>query len=64
MLGQAAFERVARPHIRATTRSRTSARGHAAWLEINETTAPPPEVAYHVLPNRTRLAGSRAATVL
>ena len=32
---------------------------HAAWLEINETTAPPPEAPSHVLPNRTRLPVGR-----
>jgi DNA-binding LacI/PurR family transcriptional regulator len=56
LLGHRAFELVASlagdapPHA-------DPRREHAAWLEINETTAPPPEVAYHVLPNRVRLHG-------
>jgi DNA-binding LacI/PurR family transcriptional regulator len=33
--------------------------GHAAWLEISETTAPPPDIAYGVLPNRTRVPAGR-----
>jgi DNA-binding LacI/PurR family transcriptional regulator len=59
-LGQIAFEEVlsllAEPRVGDDAPNR-----HSAWLEINETTAPPPEVAYHVLPNRTRLAGGRRA---
>jgi DNA-binding LacI/PurR family transcriptional regulator len=58
MLGQLSFQRVA-SLISGENKKADAPRGHAAWLEINETTAPPPEVAYHVLPNRTRVATSR-----
>ena len=60
-LGQAAFERVV---ALVAGEAPSGLRGHSAWLEINETTAPPPEVAYHVLPNRTRLAASRKPSPL
>ena len=59
-LGEAALERVAALIVGDESASKPI-RGHAAWLEINETTAPPPEVAYHVLPNRTRLAATQVA---
>lgn len=60
-LGKAAFERVA---ALASGESQVveSTPAHVAWLEINETTAPPPEVAFHVLPNRTRLAATQKPT--
>jgi hypothetical protein len=55
MLGQLAFEQVIA--LLGDEREKTEPpAGHTAWLEINETTGPPPEVTYHVLPNRTRLA--------
>jgi DNA-binding LacI/PurR family transcriptional regulator len=57
LLGQTAFERVVGLLSGESKTQQTG--GHSAWLEINETTAPPPEVAYHVLPNRTRVAGGR-----
>jgi DNA-binding LacI/PurR family transcriptional regulator len=58
MLGQLAFEQVVA--LLADERDKSEAlAGHTAWLEINETTGPPPEVTYHVLPNRTRLASGR-----
>lgn len=57
-LGQAAFEQVA-ALVAGDRQNGPAVRTHAAWLEINETTAPPPEVAYHVLPNRTRVAARR-----
>jgi DNA-binding LacI/PurR family transcriptional regulator len=57
-LGQLAFNRVV--SLVEGSATAESAPGHAAWLEINETTAPPPEVAYHILPNRTRFTGARA----
>jgi DNA-binding LacI/PurR family transcriptional regulator len=61
LLGQTAFKRVV-SLIASEGKTPDLSRGHAAWLEINETTAPPPEVAYHVLPNRTRVAsGPRVA---
>jgi DNA-binding LacI/PurR family transcriptional regulator len=60
MLGQMAFERVV-SLITGDEKKAGPARNHAAWLEINETTAPPPEVAYHVLPNRTRVASGQRA---
>jgi DNA-binding LacI/PurR family transcriptional regulator len=53
-LGQAAFERVVRRAAGDRPEHDQSPRP-TAWLEIHETTAPPPEVASHVLPNRTRL---------
>jgi DNA-binding LacI/PurR family transcriptional regulator len=58
-LGQAAFERL----VRVVGGDRSAAMPRfSAWLEINGTTAPPPEVASHVLPNRTRLpVGGRTA---
>jgi DNA-binding LacI/PurR family transcriptional regulator len=56
-LGRRAFDYVARLIAGEPERRRT-ADHHAAWFEINETTAPPPDVAYHVLPNRTRVAAS------
>lgn len=55
MLGQVAFERLL-ARIAGNDAEAPAGRGQTAWLEINETTAPPPEIAYHVLPNRTRLA--------
>jgi DNA-binding LacI/PurR family transcriptional regulator len=59
-LGKAAFERVLR--IAGGDRSPAARPTYSAWLEINETTAPPPAVASHVLPNRTRLpVGGRTA---
>ena len=71
-LGQTAFQRVASLIANGNkngkgpggyngnglSHSNTPVGAHAAWLEINETTAPPPEVAYHVLPNRTRTAAN------
>lgn len=58
MLGQVAFERLLEKMAGRDAES-PAERGQAAWLEINETTAPPPEIAYHILPNRTRLATSQ-----
>jgi DNA-binding LacI/PurR family transcriptional regulator len=77
LLGQTAFERVLslidghktgklspekldKKDVKEARRS-DAAHRQAAWLEINETTAPPPEVAYHVLPNRTRVPSGRGA---
>lgn len=57
LLGQMAFQRVLEL-IDSSGKSAAASRPHAAWLEINETTAPPPEFADHVLPNRTRVASS------
>ncbi|MBL9165848.1 MAG: LacI family DNA-binding transcriptional regulator [Planctomycetaceae bacterium] len=57
MLGRVAFERLLEKMAGRDAES-PAERGQAAWLEINETTAPPPEIAYHILPNRTRLATS------
>jgi DNA-binding LacI/PurR family transcriptional regulator len=57
MLGQVAFERLL-DRLAGREDSAPTVRGQAAWLEINETTAPPPEIAYHILPNRTRLASA------
>ncbi len=57
MLGQVAFERLL-DRLAGREDSAPTRRGQAAWLEINETTAPPPEIAYHILPNRTRLASA------
>jgi DNA-binding LacI/PurR family transcriptional regulator len=59
-LGQAAFEQV----LRLVSGEPAAANGlgrpkPSAWLEINETTAPPPEAPSHVLPNRTRLPVGR-----
>jgi DNA-binding LacI/PurR family transcriptional regulator len=60
-LGLAAFARVI--HLASGVAEATTTPKHAAWLEINETTAPPPEAPSHVLPNRTRLPVSpQAAT--
>jgi DNA-binding LacI/PurR family transcriptional regulator len=62
-LGQAAFEqvvRLARGGDAATVDDDPTPQ-HAAWLEINETTAPPPESPSHVLPNRTRLPVGKAS---
>jgi DNA-binding LacI/PurR family transcriptional regulator len=61
-LGERAFQHVLRL-IAGEPERRRPADHHAAWFEINETTAPPPEVAYHVLPNRTRLAASPIAAI-
>jgi DNA-binding LacI/PurR family transcriptional regulator len=62
-LGQAAFELVRRVASGEQPASFNGLPKHAAWLEINETTAPPPEAPSHVLPNRTRLpVGARPAT--
>jgi DNA-binding LacI/PurR family transcriptional regulator len=61
LLGQTALELVA-SIIGGGAKELEASRRQAAWLEINETTAPPPEVAYHVLPNRTRLAAGRNAS--
>jgi DNA-binding LacI/PurR family transcriptional regulator len=55
-LGEQAFRRVA-ALVAGEPERRSKVDAHPAWFEINETTAPPPEIAYHVLPNRTRLAG-------
>jgi LacI family transcriptional regulator len=69
-LGKAAFERVVSLIAASGENAGDEAadaprdalqQSHAAWLEINETTAPPPEIAYHILPNRTRLAATRKA---
>jgi DNA-binding LacI/PurR family transcriptional regulator len=54
-LGQAAYEQVRRLAAANGSTTDAAAPQHAAWLEINETTAPPPESPSHVLPNRTRL---------
>jgi DNA-binding LacI/PurR family transcriptional regulator len=54
-LGQAAFELVRQLAGGERPASFDALPKHAAWLEINETTAPPPEAPSHVLPNRTRL---------
>jgi DNA-binding LacI/PurR family transcriptional regulator len=57
LLGRLAFERV----LALLTAEGQEAKkpeptgGQAAWLEISETTAPPPDIAYGVLPNRTRV---------
>lgn len=59
LLGRRALERVASLLSGEAVREAKPFKEHAAWLEINETTAPPPEVAYHVLPNRTRLHTGR-----
>jgi DNA-binding LacI/PurR family transcriptional regulator len=61
MLGRVAFERLLQ-RLASTEGSALPARGPSAWLEINETTAPPPEIAYHILPNRTRLASAPRAS--
>jgi DNA-binding LacI/PurR family transcriptional regulator len=59
-LGQAAYEQVLRlVEGRQEGASEGVRPKHAAWLEINETTAPPPEAPSHVLPNRTRLPVGR-----
>ena len=58
-LGQVAFERLI--DRLAGREDAPTGRGQPAWLEINETTAPPPEIAYHILPNRTRLAAASRA---
>ncbi|HEX6960943.1 MAG TPA: LacI family DNA-binding transcriptional regulator [Lacipirellula sp.] len=47
--------------VTPTTRTPGASNPQTAWLEINESTAPPPEVAYHVLPNRTRVPSGRRA---
>jgi DNA-binding LacI/PurR family transcriptional regulator len=60
-LGQSAFERVVRLIGGDQSLADGAAANDSAWLEINETTAPPPEIASHVLPNRTRLPVSRNA---
>ncbi len=57
-LGLAAFEHVAALAAGEAPEDKPAS-VHGAWLGINETTAPPPEVAFHVSPNRTRLAASR-----
>ena len=72
LLGQTAFERIAAMIAAKTagdgativgdSASDEPAPAHVTWFEINETTAPPPDVAYHILPNRTRLAASSKAT--
>jgi DNA-binding LacI/PurR family transcriptional regulator len=54
MLGRLAFQHVA-GLVTCDAKMTRPHHERAAWLEIHETTAPPPEVAYHVLPNRTRL---------
>jgi DNA-binding LacI/PurR family transcriptional regulator len=61
MLGKVAFERLL-DRLAGREDGVSPRRGQAAWLEINETTAPPPEIAYHILPNRTRLATSPRAS--
>ncbi len=58
-LGRVAFERVAAIVGGAAKGSVAGKPRQTAWFEINETTAPPPEEASHVLPNRTRLPASR-----
>jgi DNA-binding LacI/PurR family transcriptional regulator len=61
-LGQAAFERVVRlARGGDVVVDDDSTAQHAAWLEINETTGPPPESPSHVLPNRTRLPVKKAS---
>lgn len=55
MLGRVAFEQLV-DRLAAADGEVLATRSQSAWLEINETTAPPPEIAYHILPNRTRLA--------
>ena len=55
MLGRVAFEQLV-DRLAAVDGEVPATRSQSAWLEINETTAPPPEIAYHILPNRTRLA--------
>jgi DNA-binding LacI/PurR family transcriptional regulator len=60
-LGRAAFEHLA-AIVAGACPPGQPARTYSAWLEINETTAPPPEVADHVLPNRTRVAGRQRAS--
>ncbi len=72
LLGQTAFQRIAAMVTAAATAdgapavddsaSENLARAHLTWFEINETTAPPPDVAYHIMPNRTRLAVSSKTT--
>jgi DNA-binding LacI/PurR family transcriptional regulator len=55
-LGQIAFEHVVRLAAGGPGETNGASNGkQLAWLEINETTAPPPESPSHVLPNRTRL---------
>ncbi len=54
LLGKIAFQHVAGLATGAANGALAD-NEHAAWLEIHETTAPPPEVASHVLPNRTRV---------
>jgi DNA-binding LacI/PurR family transcriptional regulator len=61
-LGQTAFERVLRLIAEEASTDDPAARKDSAWLEINGTTAPPPEIASHVLPNRTRLPVRRKST--
>ena len=61
-LGQAAFEQVLRLAAGNGLSADAVAPRHAAWLEINETTGPPPEAPSHVLPNRTRLPVAGRAT--
>jgi DNA-binding LacI/PurR family transcriptional regulator len=60
-LGQLALESVV-SRVSHDGKKHEPPRSHPAWLEINETTAPPPEVAYHVLPNRSRVPSGRHAT--
>lgn len=59
-LGQLALESVV-SRVSLDGKKHEPPRSHPAWLEINETTAPPPEVAYHVLPNRSRVPSGRHA---
>lgn len=54
-LGQTAFEQVLRLAAKNGEAADVVPPKHAAWLEINESTGPPPEAPSHVLPNRTRL---------
>ena len=62
MLGQVAFARLA-ARLAGREERDFGVSSQAAWLEINETTAPPPEIAYHILPNRTRLATTRTPSL-
>jgi len=61
-LGQAAFEAVVQLAAGETLEAGiVPGAQQSAWLEINETTAPPPAAPSHVLPNRTRLPVDAAA---
>jgi hypothetical protein len=61
LLGRLAFQRVLAlisPEDRDHKKPEPG-QGQAAWLEISETTGPPPDVAYGILPNRTRVPAGR-----